>query len=63
MFIAGNDEAAKATVTDVLESFGWPAMDIGGIDGARQLESLCLLWVAIGVRRGAFDHAFKVVTG
>ena len=63
MFIAGNDDAAKATVTEVLESFGWPAMDIGGIEGARQLESLCLLWVAIGMRRGAFDHAFKLLTG
>ena len=63
MFIAGDDEAAKATVTDVLESFGWPAMDIGGIEGARQLESLCLLWAAIGMRRGAFDHAFKLLTG
>ena len=64
MFIAGDDEAAKATVTEVLESFGWPGVyDIGAIDGARQLESLCLLWVAIGVRRGAFDHAFKLLTG
>ena len=64
MFIAGNDDAAKATVTEVLESFGWPVVwDIGAIDGARQLESLCLLWVTIGVRRGAFDHAFKLLTG
>ena len=51
-------------ITDVLESFGWPVVyDIGGIDGARQLESLCLMWVAIGARRGAFDHAFKLLTG
>ena len=63
MFIAGNDDAAKATVTEVLDSFGWPAVDIGPIEGARQLESLCLLWVAIGVRRGSFDHAFKLLTG
>jgi predicted dinucleotide-binding enzyme len=63
MFIAGNDDGAKATVTEVLESFGWPrTWDIGGIDGARQLESLCLLWVAVGVRRGAFDHAFKLLS-
>ena len=42
MFIAGDDEAAKATVTDVLESFGWPVVyDIGGIEGARELDSLC----------------------
>jgi predicted dinucleotide-binding enzyme len=63
MFIAGNDGAAKATVTEVLESFGWPVFDIGGIEGARELESLCLLWVLIGVRRGGFDHAFKLLTG
>lgn len=64
MFIAGNDQGAKATVTEVLASFGWPTTwDIGGIDGARQLESLCLLWVAVGVRRGAFDHAFKLLSG
>ena len=62
MFIAGNDEAAKTTVTELLVSFGWPVVyDVGGIDGARQLESLSLLWVAVGVRRGAFDHAFKVL--
>ena len=64
MFIGGDDEAAKATVTDVLESFGWPVVyDIGGIEGAGELESVCLMWVAIGVRRGAFDHAVKLLTG
>src|SRR3954454_22889445 len=37
-FIAGNDEDAKQTVREMLESFGWPTdrvMDLGGIDAAR----------------------------
>jgi predicted dinucleotide-binding enzyme len=64
MFIAGDDEAAKATVGEVLGSFGWPpAVDVGGIEGSRLLESLCILWVVVGGRRGAFDHGFKLLAG
>lgn len=62
MFIAGNDEAAKATVAEILDDFGWDAFDVGGIEQSRQLESLVLLWVAVGRRRGAWDHAFTLVT-
>lgn len=61
MFIAGNDDAAKATVTAALADFGWDAFDVGGIEQSRQLESLCLLWVAVGKTRGAWDHAFTFV--
>jgi predicted dinucleotide-binding enzyme len=64
MFIAGNDEGAKATVGKLLESFGWPpAVDVGGIEASRELESLCILWVKIGLRRGAWDHGFKLLVG
>lgn len=45
MFICGNDEAAKNMVTDILSSFGWETVDIGGIEGSRLLESLALLWI------------------
>ncbi|HEX5146027.1 MAG TPA: NAD(P)-binding domain-containing protein [Conexibacter sp.] len=62
MFIAGDDAGAKATVTAVLDDFGWDALDVGGIEQSRQLESLVLLWVAVGRARGAWDHAFAVVT-
>jgi predicted dinucleotide-binding enzyme len=62
MFIAGNDAAAKATVAELLDDFGWNAFDVGGIEQSRQLESLVLLWVAVGRRRGAYDHAFTFVT-
>jgi len=61
MFIAGDDADAKATVATVLDDFGWNALDVGGIEQSRQLESLCLLWVAVGKARGAWDHAFTFV--
>ncbi len=61
MFICGNDDAAKNTVTDILTSFGWPTIDIGGIEGARVLEPLCLLWVDYAMRANSFTHAFKLL--
>ena len=64
MLIAGNDEAAKRIVGDVLADFGWPApVDIGGIEGARELEAICIAWVKIGGARGSWDHGFKLLTG
>jgi 8-hydroxy-5-deazaflavin:NADPH oxidoreductase len=62
MFIAGDDPGAKATVAEILADFGWSAFDVGGIERSRELESLVILWVAIGSRRGAYDHAFTLVT-
>jgi predicted dinucleotide-binding enzyme len=61
MFICGNDAAAKKTVTGICESFGWPVIDIGGIEGARLLEPLCILWVLYGVRTNSWNHAFKLL--
>jgi predicted dinucleotide-binding enzyme len=61
MFIAGNDEAAKETVTGILKSFGWSTIDAGGIDASRLLEPLCILWVAHGMRTGTWNHAFKLL--
>ncbi len=61
MFICGNDEEAKKTVTGILKDFGWPAIDVGGIEGARLLEPLCILWVGYGIRTGTWNHAFKLL--
>ena len=64
MLIAGNDEGAKRTVGDVLADFGWSdAVDIGGIDGSRELEAICIAWVKIGGTRGSWDHGFKLLVG
>jgi predicted dinucleotide-binding enzyme len=61
MFYCGNDVGAKKTVRGILESFGWNAVDIGGIEGARVLESLCLLWVGYMFQTGSRNHALKML--
>lgn len=61
MFLCGNDEAAKKTVTEICAAFGWDVVDIGGIDGARYLEPMCLTWVLHGIRSKSWTHAFKML--
>ncbi len=61
MFIAGNDDAAKALVQTLLEDFGWPVVDLGGIENARWLEALSLAWVVYSHKTGQTTHAFKLV--
>jgi 8-hydroxy-5-deazaflavin:NADPH oxidoreductase len=64
MLIAGDDQGAKRTVTDALADFGWSdVVDIGGIEGSRELEAICIAWVKIGGARGAWDHGFKLLVG
>ncbi len=64
MLIAGEDEGAKRTVGDVLADFGWSdPVDIGGIEGSRELEAICIAWVKIGGTRGSWDHGFKLLIG
>ena len=64
MLIAGDDEGAKGTVGDVLADFGWSdVVDIGGIEGSRELEAICIAWVKIGGMRGSWDHGFKLLVG
>ena len=47
-FVAGEDAEAKATVADVLRSFGWRTiLDLGGIQAARGLEMYVPLWLAL----------------
>jgi len=61
MFICGNNEKAKQTVTEICSTFGWNTIDIGDITGARLLEPLCILWVTYGFHTGTWDHAFKLL--
>jgi len=61
MFIAGNNEAAKKTVSGILDQFGWDIEDIGVAAGARAIEPLCILWCAPGFLRNDWNHAFKML--
>jgi len=61
MFICGNDAAAKREVTSILVQFGWDAEDMGGVEAARAIEPLCMLWCIPGLRGGSWSHAFKLL--
>lgn len=61
MFICGDDAEAKAAVTTLLTDFGWETADIGGIDGSRYLEPMCLAWVRYGLQTNSWTHAFKLL--
>jgi 8-hydroxy-5-deazaflavin:NADPH oxidoreductase len=61
MFFCGNDPGAKRQVAEILTSFGWEPVDVGGIAGSRFLEPLCLLWVSSAMQLGNWNIAFKVL--
>lgn len=61
MFICGNDEAAKKTVTGFLEAFGWETADMGTAEAARAIEPLCMLWCIPGFLHNQWGHAFKLL--
>ncbi|MBI2867410.1 MAG: NAD(P)-binding domain-containing protein, partial [Chloroflexi bacterium] len=62
MFICGNDEAAKRTVTGILDQFGWETADMGKAEAARAIEPLCILWCIPGFLRNDWMHAFKLLS-
>jgi len=61
MFICGNDDGAKKTVTEILTAFGWETEDMGKVEGARAIEPLCMLWCIPGMTRNQWTHAFKLL--
>ena len=63
MMIAGDDENAKEIVAEVLHDFGWESADLGGIEASRGIEGVLLAWMYYGMRRGTWDHAFKILRG
>jgi predicted dinucleotide-binding enzyme len=61
MFICGNDKNAKAEVRGILEQFGWDIADMGGVEAARAIEPLCILWCIPGLTGNSWTHAFKLL--
>jgi predicted dinucleotide-binding enzyme len=61
MFICGNDDGAKKTVTDILTTFGYETEDMGKVEAARAIEPLCILWCIPGFIRNQWTHAFKLL--
>lgn len=61
MFIAGNDEGAKAQAAELVSAFGWDVEDLGTATAARAIEPLCMLWCIPGMRGAGWSHAFKLL--
>ena len=62
VFVSGNDEAAKATVTELLQSFGHTdVIDLGDISTARGTEMLLPVWLRLMGALGTASFNFKIV--
>jgi 8-hydroxy-5-deazaflavin:NADPH oxidoreductase len=63
IFVCGNDEGAKATVGELLESFGWAPesiVDLGDIAGARGTEMYLPLWLRMMGSLGSADFNIQI---
>ncbi|MDQ6909465.1 MAG: NAD(P)-binding domain-containing protein [Actinomycetota bacterium] len=66
VFIAGDDDGAKAEVSALLESFGWPpedVFDLGDISAARGLEMYVIFWLRLFGAAGTGHLNVKVTVG
>lgn len=61
MFICGDHAGSKKTMTQILDSFGWETADMGTLDAAGSIESLCILWCIRGIKDLQRHHAFKLL--
>lgn len=61
MFICGDDAAARETVKEINEAFGWETADMGPAIAGRAIEPLCILWCLPGFTKNDWVHAFKVL--
>ena len=61
MFICGNNDEAKKTVTEINTAFGWETEDCGTAEAARAIEPLCILWCIPGFNGKGWNHAFKLL--
>jgi hypothetical protein len=63
MFMAGNDEAAKASVSAMLSDLGFKALDAGDITKSRILEPFGMVWINQALFRGkGRNWAFAAVS-
>ena len=61
MMYCGNDPAAKTTLDEICKTFGFEPLDCGNIEAARELESLCILWVRVGFMTSNWNQVFKLL--
>ncbi|HEV2635812.1 MAG TPA: hypothetical protein VGX23_11735 [Actinocrinis sp.] len=63
VFVSGDDQEAKDTVSALLVEFGWPAeriLDLGDLTAARALEQYLGLWLQFSKALGTYDLNIEV---
>lgn len=61
-FLAGNDEAAKKQITEIVTKWGWKnVVDLGDISQAFWLEALAMIWINYGFKYNSWSQAFKLL--
>lgn len=61
MFFCGEDPEAKNEVSGILKAFGHEPADVGGIEAARHLETMTMVWVRYGFMTNTWQHAFRLM--
>lgn len=62
MPLCGDDADARETVAQLATDLGFEPVDAGGLDAARSLEHLALLWIHLAMRQGlGRDIAFRLM--
>jgi 8-hydroxy-5-deazaflavin:NADPH oxidoreductase len=61
LFMAGDDQAAKAEVVKIAKDYGWQnVFDLGDIKSARGMEMVFILWAEVYAKLGSAQFNFKI---
>ena len=61
-YVAADDDAARATALDLVESIGLRPVDVGPLARARQLEGLAFLNITLNIANGGtWQSGWKLV--
>lgn len=62
MLLCGDDDEARKTAAALAADLGFEPVDAGGLEAARSLEHLALLWIRLAMRQGlGRDIAFRLM--
>ena len=62
MFLCGDDDGAKSLVSDLTRQLGFDVCDAGGLDAARLLEPMAMLWIRLAyAQQWGPEFGFRVL--
>ena len=61
MFVCGDDADAKRVVSRLCDDLGYPALDVGPLARAAELEHLAMLWISLAMTGAFAKHAFALL--